>query len=122
MSELILPPQPPEAKAPRPGEPEIAQAWLECLTEAIAMRTEQRFHYRLKTAPELRQSAWDMGPLAGEFGVESPVLCRALAALITMVHPLVLLATLAGIHPPTRKRRSLRPPGRRHVMSRGRRP
>ncbi len=83
-------------KDPRPGEPEISQAWLECLSDAIQMRTEQEFQYRLKTAPELRQSARDMGPLAGEFGLESPVFFRAVGALITMCHPLVLLAALAG--------------------------
>ncbi len=110
-----------DAKAPRPGEPEIAQAWLACLTEAIEIRTEQGFQYRFKTAPEVRRSAMDIGPLAGEFGLESPVLYRALAMLITMVHPLVLLALLAGIPTAERTRPRRQPKGRRYVTSRGRR-
>ena len=90
-------PFPPPATNPRDGEQEISRAWIACLTEAIAMRTEQGFDYRLPTAPEIRNTAKRIGPLAGEFGLESPIVGRAVAALVTMVHPFVLLCLLAGI-------------------------
>jgi hypothetical protein len=109
-----------EAKEPRPGEPEICEAWLACLNEAIQLRTEQRFQVRLKTGSELRQSAREIGPLAGEFGVESPVFFRALAALITLGHPLVLLAALAGLDPPTARRQTRAPAAVRRRARSGR--
>jgi hypothetical protein len=96
MDDRIVP-FPAPATKPRDGEQEISRAWIECLSEAIAMRTEQGFDYRLPTAPEIRNTAKRIGPLAGEFGLESPIVFRAVAALVTMVHPFVLLCLLAGI-------------------------
>jgi hypothetical protein len=113
MGDESVPRPNPETKEPRPGEPAISQAWLECLSEAIQMRTEQEFQYRLKTGPELKESAYNIGPLAGEFGLESPVFFRAVAALVTQCHPLVLLAALAGVRttvPPRRHPRCAEDP------------
>lgn len=103
MDDRIVP-FPAPATKPSDGELEISRAWIECLSEGIAMRTEQGFDYRLPTAPEIRNTAKRIGPLAGEFGLESPIVFRAVAALVTMVHL-----------------RALVPPGR-HPQGRGRSP
>ncbi|MGH7702594.1 MAG: hypothetical protein ACREMO_05845 [Gemmatimonadales bacterium] len=90
------------------------------MSEAIQMRTEQQFQYRLKTGPELRQSAKDMGPLVGEFGFESPIVYRAVGALITLCHPLVLLAAFAGIPTSVPRRPSRVPAAERRRLRGGR--
>jgi hypothetical protein len=112
MGDESVPRPGPDTEEPRPGEPELSQAWLECLSEMIQARTEQEFQYRLKTGPELRDCAYRLGPIAGEFGLDSPELFRAVAALITLCHPLVLLAACAAI-PTAAPRRAPRAAGTR---------
>jgi hypothetical protein len=120
MADKIVPFPAPATKR-RDGELEISRLWNECLSEAIAMRTEQGFDYRQPTGPEIRNTARRIGPLAGEFGLESHVLGRAVAALVTMCHPFVVLCLLAGI--PTaadgRRRRAKAARARGRLRKRG---
>jgi hypothetical protein len=89
------------ASVPEPvGERQVREEWIEALGAALALRTEQDYDYRFKTAPQVRTAAQDIGAqLAGPYGVESPQVYRAVAALVTMCHPTVLALLLAGIPP-----------------------
>lgn len=109
MDDKIVP-FPDPATKPRDGELEISRTWIECLSEAIAMRTEQGYDYRHPTGPEIRSIAKRIGPLVGEHGLESPVVFRAAAALVTMCHPVGVLCLLAGI--PTARGRQRKRGGR----------
>jgi hypothetical protein len=100
----------------------VAENWASALREALAARREQRYAYPLKTGPQARETAQRIGPLAGEYGLDSPVTYRAVAALVTMCHPIVLALMVAGIRTKAEMRR--RRPGakagsRRQTVPRG---
>jgi hypothetical protein len=100
----------------------VAENWATALREALAARREQRYAYPLKTGPQARETAQRIGPLAGEYGLDSPVTYRAVAALVTMCHPIVLALMVAGIRTKAEMRR--RRPGakagsRRQTVPRG---
>lgn len=78
-------------------DPVVAEGWIACLEQAVLARREQLYAYPFKTADEVRDLAIRIGPLAGEHGLESPVTYRAVAALVTICHPVVLALMLAGV-------------------------
>lgn len=77
-----------------------AENWIGYLGEACSLRIHQQYEYRLLTAPEIRSAAKRIGPLlADPLGIDSAPVYRAVGALITMGHPVVLAMLLAGISP-----------------------
>ncbi|HUG35667.1 MAG TPA: hypothetical protein VML54_01885, partial [Candidatus Limnocylindrales bacterium] len=76
---------------------------------ALAMRRDDPPR-RMTTAPEIKALAQQIGPIAARFGIDSAVTARAVAALVTMCHPVVLACMLANAPmgrdgvPPRRKR------------------
>jgi hypothetical protein len=99
----------------------VAENWATALREALAARREQRYAYPLKTGPQARETAQRIGPLAGEYGLDSPVTYRAVAALVTMCHPIVLALMVAGIRTKNemRRRPGVKAGARRQTVQRG---
>jgi hypothetical protein len=79
------------------GERKVRKEWLQALSDAPARR-EQDLDYRFLTAPEIRLAVQHIAALlAGPDGPESEPVYRAVADLVTMCHPIVLVLLLASV-------------------------
>ena len=122
MGAKIVPLPTPAEKFKKEEDRLVAENWANALREALAARREQRYAYPLKTGPEARETAKRIGSLAGEYGLDSPVTYRAVAALVTMCHPIVLALMVAGIRTKAemrRRRPSAKAGSRRQTVPRG---
>lgn len=77
-----------------PTEAELGAEWWRSLKACLRPRDPQ---VPLLTGRQVRDAAREIGAqLGGRVGLESPQVCRAVAALVTQTHPAVLAFLLAS--------------------------
>jgi hypothetical protein len=90
------------AKDSVPGDAEerkIRQTWLDCLGAAPARSADETDLPRFLTVRQVRTLAERIGSeVAQRWGLESPQVCAAVAALLHHSHPVTVAILLAG-HP-----------------------